>query len=154
LATKPTSLFITVALLACNAWASGAAARVFVEPFAEKSGGAALRMELMRQLGKEAGITVASDAASADFLISGMGETYIKGYLSNNPRVRYLNSEARPVYGGYLSVELKNPQQETVWSYLVTPRRFGPEDINQNLAGQMARRLTEEIQAQRKAGHP
>jgi hypothetical protein len=111
-------------------------------------------MELIRQLGKETGIIFASDPASADFVISGMGETYIRGYLSSNPRVRYLNSDARPVYGGYLSIELKNQEGETVWSYLVTPRRFGPEDINQNLAGQMARRLAEQIQAQWKAARP
>jgi hypothetical protein len=126
---------------------------VFVEPFAKKAGASDLRMELIRQLGKEHGIALAGDATSADFLISGMGETYIKGYLAENPRVRDLNRDARRVYGGYLSIELKNPQGQTEWSYLVTPGRFGPEDINQNLAGQMARRLAAEIQTQRKAGH-
>ena len=99
-------------------------------------------------------ITVADDVTKADFIVSGTGETYIKGYLGTNPRVRYLNSEAQPVYGGYLSVELKNPEHETVWSYLVTPRRFGPEDVNRNLAGQIVNRLAQEIAVERKAAKP
>ena len=99
-------------------------------------------------------MAVAPDQASADYIISGNGETYIKGYLGTNPRVHYLNSDAQPVYSGFLSIELKTRQQETVWSYLVTPRRFGSEDINHNLAGQMVRKLADQIQAQRKGGHP
>ena len=132
----------------------GETALVYVEPFGGKPGASGLRTELVRLLAKEPGIKVADDASSADFLISGAGETFIKGYLGANPRVRYLNSDAKPVYGGYLSLELKNPRHETVWSYLVTPRRFGPEDVNQNLAGQMARKVAAEIQAERKAGRP
>jgi hypothetical protein len=116
-----------------------------VEPFGDNPGASSLRTELVRLLAKN---------SSADFVIAGTGETFIKGYLATNPRVRYLNSDARPVYGGYLSLELKNSDHETVWSYLVTPRRFGPANINHDLASQMVRKLTEEIQAQRKARHP
>ena len=148
------SSFITIGLLSFGTWAAGGSTRVFVEPFAQKSGTPELRAELLRLLAKEQGVAVAADPSSADFIVSGSGETYIKGYLGTNPRVRYLNSDAKPVYGGFLSVELKTPDRETVWSYLVTPRRFGPEDINQNLAGQMVRKLVEQIQAQRKAQHP
>ena len=90
------------------------------------------------------------DAASADFILSGSGETYIKGYVGTNPRVRYINSDAKPVYGGFLSVELKNREHDPVWSYLATPRRFGSEDINRNLAGQIIHRLTAAIEELRK----
>ncbi|MBV9745927.1 MAG: hypothetical protein JO099_19360 [Acidobacteriia bacterium] len=148
------SSFITIGLLALRAWGAPGPARIFVEPFGEKPGASGLRTELVRLLEKEPHITVADDATKADFIVSGTGETYIKGYLGTNPRVRYLNSEAQPVYGGYLSVELKNPEHETVWSYLVTPRRFGPEDINRNLAGQIVNRLAQEIAFERKAAKP
>jgi hypothetical protein len=152
LARERISPFVTIGLLISQAWAAGAPTRIFVEPFSEKQGAPGLRTELIHLLRKEPGITVVADRGSADFLVSGNGETYIKGYVGTNPRVHYLNSDAPAVYGGYLSMELKTPGQETVWSYLVTPRRFGPEDINHNLAGQMVRKLAEEIQAQGKAG--
>jgi hypothetical protein len=115
--------------------------RIFVEPFSGKTGAAELRAELVTLLRKEHGVAVVDDARSADFILSGNGETYIKGYLGTNPRVRYLNSDAKPVYGGFLSVELKNREHDPVWSYLATPRRFGSEDINHNLAGQIAHKL-------------
>jgi hypothetical protein len=145
--------FVTISLLCQWVWAAGHT-RIYVEPFANKPGASNLRSELVKLLARSPGITLSSDLSSADFIVSGTGETFIKGYLGTNPRVRYLNSDAKPVYGGYLSLELKNSNRETIWSYLVTPRRFGPEDINHNLAGQMVRKLTEEIQAQRKAQHP
>jgi hypothetical protein len=122
--------------------------RVFVEPLGTKSGAAELRNELVRLLEKEHGITLVNQASSADFVVSGEGETYIKGYVGTNPRVRYLNGDARPVYGGFLSVEVKNRDRDTIWSYLVTPRRLGSEDINRNLTGQLVRKLVGAIEEQ------
>jgi hypothetical protein len=145
---------IVAGLLAARSLAAAPAPRIFVEPFGDKPGAARLRDEIVTLLGKERSVAIAADTSSADLIVAGSGETYIKGYLGTNPRVRYLNSDARPVYGGFLSVELKGRDQETIWSYLVTPRRFGPEDINRNLAGQMVRKLIEAIQERRKAVGP
>jgi hypothetical protein len=86
---------------------------------------------------------VAASPQAADAVIGGTGETWIRGYYSLNPRVRSVGSDAHPIYGGYLSVELKGRGGETLWSYLVTPRRFGPEDIGRNLCGQIVRKLVE-----------
>jgi hypothetical protein len=132
--------------LAVQTLAAASPSRIFVEPFGNKPGAAELRDEMVKLLGKERGVVVVADASSADMIVAGSGETYIRGYLGTNPRVRYLNSDAKPVYGGFLSVELKQRDRETVWSYLVTPRRFGPEDISHNLAGQLVHRLIEAIQ--------
>jgi hypothetical protein len=141
-------------LLAAHSLAAATPARIFVEPFGDKPGAARLRDEIVKLLGKERAVMLISDASSADLILAGSGETYIKGYLAANPRVRYLNSDAKPVYGGYLSVELKGRDRETIWSYLVTPRRFGPEDVNRNLAGQMARKLIEAIHERSKGAQP
>jgi hypothetical protein len=122
--------------------------RVFVEPLGLKSGAAQLRNELVRLLEKEHRITLVSEPASADFVVSGEGETYIKGYVGTNPRVRYLNGDARPIYGGFLSVEVKNRDHDTIWSYLVTPRRLGSEDISRNLTGQLVRKLVGAMEEQ------
>lgn len=141
-------------LLSFPAWCAPGTARIFVEPFADKTGSAALRSEFIHLLRKERGVEVVDSAAAADFVLSGSGETYIKGYMGTNPRVRYLNSDAKPIYGGFLSVELKNRAHDPVWSYLVTPRRFGSDDINRNLAGQMVRKLMTILEQQRQTAKP
>jgi hypothetical protein len=141
-------------LLGYQAWCTDGSVRIFIEPFADKPGAAQLRSELVSLLGKERGVAVVDHAQSADFILSGAGETYIRGYLGTNPRVRYLNSDAKPVYGGFLSVELKNRQHDPVWSYLATPRRFGSDDINRNLAGQIVHRLAVAVEQHRKAAKP
>ncbi len=141
-------------LLSLQAWCADGAVRIFIEPFENKAGAARLRSELVALVRKEHGVEVVDDAASADFVLSGAGETYIKGYVGTNPRVHYLNSDAKPVYGGFLSVELKNREHDPVWSYLATPRRFGSDDINRNLAGQIAHKLMDELDKQRKTAKP
>ena len=102
-----------------------------------------LREELVKLLRKEEGLAVVTDAAQADYIVSGSGETYVRGYVGTNPRVHYLNEDAKPVYGGYLSVELKPRGQDTIWSYLATPKRLGSQDIDANLAGQVAHKIAE-----------
>ena len=141
-------------LLGVPAWCAAGTTRIFIEPFADKTGAAALRSEFINLLRKERGVEVVDTAVAADFVLSASAETYIKGYMGTNPRVRYLNSDAKPIYGGFLSVELKNRAHDPVWSYLVTPRRFGSDDINRNLAGQMVRKLIAIIEQQRQATKP
>jgi hypothetical protein len=114
--------------------------RLFVEPFGS-GGGAALREAMVKLLAERKEVMLVSTAADADRLLDGQGETYIKGYLSLNPRVRYVNRDARPVYKGFFSVELKNRTDDPLWSYLATPRRYGPEDVNRNLASQVVEKL-------------
>jgi hypothetical protein len=145
--SRPWVVSVSVMLLGVHALAASPA-RVFVEPLGTKSGAAQLRNELVHLLEKEHGITLVSEPASADFVVSGEGDTYIKGYFGSNPRVRYLNGDARPVYGGFLSVEVKNREHDTIWSYLVTPRRLGSEDINRNLTSQLVRKLVGAIEEQ------
>ena len=122
--------------------AGGPVIRIYVEPFGNKSGGG-LRDETIKLLRNQKELIVVTSAADADRVLTGTNETYIKGYLARNPRLRYRNSDSRPVFGGYVSIELKDKQDETVWSYLVTPRRFGNEDINKNLADQIVEKLTQ-----------
>ena len=87
-------------------------------------------------------------------MLTAIDQTYVKGYLGRNPRVRYKNSDSRPVFGGYVSVELKDKEDQTVWSHLVTPRRFGPDDVGKNLAGQIVSKLLEFLANPAKAQVP
>jgi len=134
-----TALVIAVLLSAC-ALTGQSVTRVYVQPFGSSSGDG-VREETIKLLKGQKAIRVAASEAGADRVLTGSDRTYVKGYLSRNPRVRYRNGDSRPVYGGYLSVELKDPHDETVWSYLFTPTRHGPEDINKNLASQIVNNL-------------
>ena len=73
----------------------------------------------------------------ADAIVDGTGEIWIKGYVSNNPR---LNTGWRqPVYGGYLSLSVKDRQGETLWSYLVTPGKMHWNGVDQDMADHVVR---------------
>lgn len=115
--------------------------RIYVEPLTSRGGDIPLREALVARLRKERTIAVVGSVAEADRVISGFGETFIKGYIGRNHRVRYKNNDARPIYGGYLSVELKDKDDETVWSNLVTPSRLGRQPIAADLSGQLVERL-------------
>lgn len=47
-----------------------------------------------------------------------------------------------PIYGGYLSFELRNKTGATLWSYLVTPG-ISSEDVSRDLAKRIVRHLNE-----------
>jgi hypothetical protein len=141
---------VVVCVCSCGDLLAAAPVRVFVESFGDKPGAMMLHDEFQKLLGKQSGIAIVGDAAQADYIVTGTGETYVKGYVGTNPRVRYLNSDAQPVYGGYLSLELKPPGRDTIWSYLVTPRRMGPQDVYSNLTSQMVSKLADVVRQQPK----
>ena len=131
---------IMLALIMATGISGRAATRLFVLPFTGKTGSTELRNELVNLLKRQKSVQIVESVVEADRILSGSGETYVKGYLGKNPRVRYRNSDSRAVYGGYLSVELTDKDGEPLWSYLATPRRFD-SDINRNLASQIVVRL-------------
>ncbi len=116
--------------------------RIFVERFPAKAGSVRLREELIAELRRMGSPSIVASDADADAIVSGDGETWIKGYRSLNPRSGRLPSNGEPVYAGFLSVELKNTKGDTLWSYLVT---LGPasENISKDLSRQIVKHLTE-----------
>src|SRR5215475_6963676 len=116
-------LFSIVAICSIGTHASLSQTRLYVElsqPSDQKQSSDRLREATVRLL-RYSNITIAANAAEAERILSVTNQIYIKGYLSRNPRVRYRNSDSRPVYAGYVAVELKDPKDEVVWSYLLTP---------------------------------
>jgi phosphate transport system substrate-binding protein len=121
------------------------APRIYVEQFAEKEGGEKLRGNVTEELQKLNVLSLVSDEAKADFILGGGGEIWIRGYRSFSPRSELkLPSNGTPIYGGFLSVELKNKQGVTVWSYLATPRS-GSADISRDVSRLIAKHLAEAI---------
>jgi phosphate transport system substrate-binding protein len=128
--------------LAWQAGNSGAVKRLYVERFTTKAGSEELREELIAELRKQSSISLVPGESDADAILGGGGEIWIKGYRSLNPRSGRLPSNGTPVYAGYLSVELRNPGGETLWSYLVTPGSASG-DISSDLARRIAKHLVE-----------
>jgi hypothetical protein len=151
---KPSAHLLAILLSAWTLFGQPAT-RLYVEPAtgADQST-ARLHDEFVQQLRKRKDFVVVARPEDADKLVSVTGEVHIKGYLGRNIRLRYVNSDSQPVYGGYLSIELKTPDDQPVWSWLATPRRLGPEDINRNLTEQALRRLADFLATPTAAGKP
>src|SRR5271170_8232646 len=73
------------AILLFSPWAT-AAQRLYVEPFNTKSGGEKLREQVIAELRKSGAVSLAPSESSADLILGGGGEIWIKGYRSLNPR--------------------------------------------------------------------
>jgi hypothetical protein len=119
--------------------------RVFVGPFGRGVEAEQIRRSLIQILRKDKKIELADTDAAADATLTGSGEVWIKGYYTLNARARTIGGNTQPIYGGYISVELRDRQKEVLWSYLATPQRMGLAAMSRNLAGQIARKLTEAV---------
>ena len=117
---------------------------IFVGDIKGISEAGGIRQALMEDLRKHGKPGLAGGPDSADATLTGNGELWVKGYFSLNPRERSVGADAHRVYGGYLSVELRDRKGEVLWSYLVTPRR-GYDSISHDLAGQVLKKLREAV---------
>jgi phosphate transport system substrate-binding protein len=129
---------LLVALHAACAETSGPAIRTLcVDNFQGKLGAADLRakvVERLRALGK---FQLVDNPSSADVVLHGTGELWIKGYLSASPHDP--SNLHEPVYGGYLSLQLDNRNGETLWSYLVTPGHLRWKSAEDDMADHAVR---------------
>jgi phosphate transport system substrate-binding protein len=119
--------------------------RLYVEPFTTKAGAETLRVEVIAELRKLRSISLVSSESNADAILGGGGEIWIKCYRSLNPRSGRLPENGEPVYAGYLSVELRNPKGDTLWSYLATPGTASG-DVSKDLAKRIAKHVAEALQ--------
>ncbi len=130
-----------------GAWQAGAppagVKRLYVEAFAVKGAPVKLRDDVIAEL-RKLSISIAPERSGADAVLTGDGETWIKGYRSLNPRSGRSPSNGTPLYAGFLSVELKDAKGDTLWSYLATPAS-GSDDISKDLAKRVAKHLAEAL---------
>ena len=126
--------------LAGQAKQPGTIRRLCVEPFITKVGAEQLRADVIAELRKIRSVSLVSDESGADEVLGGGGEIWVKGYRSLNPRSGRSPSAGTPVYGGYLSVELRDRQGETIWSSLATPGSAS-EDISKELSRRIAKQV-------------
>jgi phosphate transport system substrate-binding protein len=136
--------FLAGSALAWQASHSGIT-RLYVEAFATRTGTKELREQVIAELRKGNAVSLVGAESDADLILGGGGEIWVKGYRSFSPRSPMkLPANGTPIYGGYLSVELKDKRGITVWSYLVTPRTSSG-NASKELSRQIARRLAEAL---------
>jgi phosphate ABC transporter phosphate-binding protein len=141
--------FVALAILFFSSLAFGADApsnlksvkNIFVDSFGDKPGASDLRAKIISELKKSGSFHVVEDESAADAVLAGVGEVWIKGHYSMNPRDRSVNSDATAVYAGYLSVELKGRNGETLWSYLAPPHSSDSGNISRDFARLVVRNL-------------
>jgi phosphate ABC transporter phosphate-binding protein len=138
---------LIMSLMAASALVAGE--RVYVEPFTTHAqAAAALRDDLMGELRKSPLVALAGSESEADLILGGGGDVWVKGYRSLNPRSGRSPSDGVPIYGGYLSVELRDRSGATVWSYLATPSA-GDGDVSRDLARNIGKRVAAALSAHR-----
>ena len=111
--------------------------KIYVDVYDGKSDATEMRQRLIDSLRKTPSLEVVADQAKADAILKAKGETWVRAYISVNPR----SNSSYPVYGGFLSAQLIGRDGEPLWSYLVTPRKYPSSGVHQDLADQLARKL-------------
>jgi phosphate transport system substrate-binding protein len=123
--------------------------RIFVDGLGDKSDLRDVKRDLVKELKGSDLFAVADSAQDADATLSGHGDTWLKGYYSLNPRAGTSPANGQPVYGGYVSVELKDRAGMTLWSYLATPRA-GSKNIAHDLSKDVMKHLLSSYSGQGK----
>lgn len=125
--------------------------KIYVESFGPSQRAAEMRRQIVHRLQKSSGIQVVPDQTSADALLRGAGQIWTTGQVSLSPRS---NSVTQPVKEGYLSVEVVGKNNQTLWSYLVTPSKFPWGGVSDDLARQIVIKLVSDIKGERSAEQP
>jgi hypothetical protein len=108
--------------------------KVYVDSLGRDKGAAEMRQEVVRRLGRSQYVQVVSDPKEADALVRGTGRIWLTGRVSLSPRS---HSISESTFGGFLSAEVVGRNDETLWSYLVTPSNFPWNGITSDLASQL-----------------
>lgn len=119
--------------------------RIYVERFVTQSGAEKFHEDVIAELHKVGSVSLASDESSADAILGGGGEIWIKGHLSHNPRLSKAPPNGAAVYTGFLSVELKDTNGQTLWSYLAIPPAVSG-NVAKDLSAQIVKNLAASLE--------
>jgi hypothetical protein len=123
--------------------------RIFIDGLGDKPELREVKKDLASELRRSEIFGVADSADQADATLTGRGNTWLKGYYSLNPRAGTSPANGQPVYGGYISVELKDRAGVTLWSYLATPHA-GSRNIAHDLSKDVIKHLVSSYSEQGK----
>lgn len=118
--------------------------KVYVESFGQENGAAELRDRMIAQLREKRKLQIVAAPSEADAVIKGSGSIWVIGYASND--LRSPSNTRQPVFHGFLSVEVVGKAGEPLWSYLVTPGKYGAGAITQDLSDHLVTKLVAALQ--------
>jgi phosphate ABC transporter phosphate-binding protein len=116
--------------------------QIYVEPFATQAGSEKFREDVIAALHKQGSVSLAADESGAEAILGGGGAVWIQGYRSHNPQLGNVPANGTPIYTGFLSIELRDKNGETLWSYLATPPTASA-DVTKDLSTEIAAKLVE-----------
>jgi phosphate transport system substrate-binding protein len=119
--------------------------RIYVEPFATQAGSEKFREDVIAELRKVKSVSLADGESSADAILGGGGEVWIKGYRSHNPQLGKVPPNGTPIYTGFLSIELRDKSGQTLWSYLATPPAASA-DVSKDLSTLIVKKLVDSLE--------
>jgi phosphate transport system substrate-binding protein len=118
--------------------------RLYVEPFATQAGSEKFREDVIGELRKLNSVSLAADESSADAILGGGGEVWIRGYRSHNPQLGKVPPNGTPIYTGFLSIELRDKSGQTLWSYLAAPPEAS-DDVLKDLSTLIVKKLVDAL---------
>jgi len=116
--------------------------KLYIEPLGHSRGAAEIRSQIEHRLQKNSEVQVVSDLNHADAVMKGTGQIWTVGRSSLSPRP---HSPTETVLQGFLSAEIVGRNNQTLWSYLVTPSKFPWGGISDDLARQLVGKLLADI---------
>jgi phosphate ABC transporter phosphate-binding protein len=127
--------------------------RIYVEPFVIRAGSEKFREDVIAGLRKMNLVSLTGDESSADAILGGGGEVWIKGYRSHNPQLGKVPANGTPIYTGFLSIELRDKNGQTLWSYLATPPAASG-DVSKDISTLIVKKLVEALEQGKGPSHP
>jgi phosphate transport system substrate-binding protein len=115
---------------------------LYVESLGHNRRAEDIRTHLVRRIKRDHAMQIIADPANADAVLKGTGQIWSTGIVSLSP---HSHSANEPILEGYLSVEVVGKNDQTLWSYLAMPSRFPLGGIADDLARQVASRLTDDV---------
>jgi len=116
-----------------------------VDSLGQGEGAEEVRSQLVRGLEKSHEVQVVQNPDGADAVVRGTCQIWKTGRISTSPRSHAMSE---PAFAGFLSVEIIGQNNQTLWSYLVTPSNFPLRGVTNDLAGQLVKRLVADIKGQ------
>jgi phosphate ABC transporter phosphate-binding protein len=122
--------------------------KLYVDSLGQGKIAADLRGHVISRLRHSHGIEVVQNLPDADAVAKGTGQIWTTSRSSLSPRS---NSARQATVEGFLSLEVIGKNNQTLWSYLVTPSKFSWGGIEDDLARQVVAKLLADIAEK---GHP
>lgn len=115
--------------------------KIYVESLGSGKLGNEFRDRVIARLRKEGSVDVVDRPGQADAVMSGTAEIWVTGHVSSTPRSPL--SVEHAIYSGFVSAKVTDKNNEVLWSYLVTPRKFEWGGIVHDLADNLVGKLLE-----------